>query len=211
METNDWSHDVVREQVKTEDLRLEIRTLDKFIQGISAYRQHDGRTLNKIIALITADIKNAVQRKTMNAGVAQCGTLSSPQIGINQATILLEELLGVNAFLRDDLLAARAHFKKAIELEEANGHFFGPPEILKPAHELYGEFLLSTGHAEQALSNFEESLKKAPGRNHSLHGLELASRAANDSEKEAEAIKRLRSNLRHATSSPAIEGVFMVH
>lgn len=211
METNDWAHAVAREQVKTGDLRLEIRTLDKFIHGISSYRQQDGPALDKTIALIKSDIKNAIQRKMMNEDVAQCGTLSSPQIGINQATILLEELLGISAFLRKDYLAARAHFKKAIENEQANGHFFGPPEILKPAHELYGEFLLSTGHPEQALSNFLESLKKAPGRNHSLHGLALASSAANEPEKEAEAIKRLRSNLRHATPSPEITGVFMLH
>lgn len=209
IETNNWKHEIAREQVKTDDLRLEIRTLDRFIQGISAYRQRDSKTLNRIIALIRADIKNAVQRKAMDEGVAQCGTLSSPQIGINQATILLDELLGAYAFLRDDHLAARAHFKKAIELEEQNGHFFGPPEILKPAHEIYGEFLLSTGHPDQALSNFEESLRKAPGRNLSLRGMELASRAANEPDQEASAIKRLKSNLRHVSPSPSIEGVFM--
>ncbi|MGC1242404.1 MAG: hypothetical protein WA874_12490 [Chryseosolibacter sp.] len=210
METNDWENAVATENVKDEDLRLEIRTLDRFLRGAMAYRKGDGRTLEKTIGQIEADIRNAAQRKMMSEGVAQCGALSSPQRAINQATILLEELLGVDAFMTRDHLSARAHFKKAIDLEEVNGHFYGPPEILKPAHEFYGEFLLATGHPEQALSSFEKSLEKAPGRNQSLHGLKVASYLAGNREKETEAIEKLKNNIRHAGAPPSINGFFIL-
>ena len=73
--------------------------------------------------------------------------------------------------MRKDLQLADEHFRKAVVLEEKNGHFFGPPEILKPTNEFYGEFLLANNRSEEAVRSFETSLRKSPGRNQSLHGL----------------------------------------
>ena len=208
VETNDWQHALATEEVKSEDLRIEIRTLDQFVRGLIAHKDGEESTLAGIISQIENDIGNAAQRKIMNDGVAQCGAASYPQIGINQATMLLEELKALRAYSRNDEVSARAHFKKAIDLEDENGHFFGPPEILKPTYEFYGEFLLATGHPEQALISFEKSLQKAPGRNQSLLGLRTAAHLARNDKIEKDAAEKLNHNLRNDGSTATIKGFF---
>ena len=51
----------------------------------------------------------------------------------------------------------------------------GPPEPVKPSHELYGEVLLEVGQAEEAKRQFEKALLRMPNRTASLLG---AARAA---------------------------------
>jgi tetratricopeptide (TPR) repeat protein len=51
----------------------------------------------------------------------------------------------------------------------------GPPDPLKPAHELYGEVLLAQGKAKGAAEQFEQALLRMPNRAASLLG---AARAA---------------------------------
>jgi hypothetical protein len=47
---------------------------------------------------------------------------------------------------------------------------FGPPNPVKPAHELLAETLLAEGRFEEAKIHFELALKRAPGRRLSLEG-----------------------------------------
>lgn len=210
VETNDWESTFAEEEVKTGGLRLEVRTVDRFIKGLIAFKKGDRRTLRAMIDQVEKDIETTAQTQRFNEGLTACGALSLPQIGINQATILKEELMALLYFLNNDPLAARAHFKKAVDLEDETGHFFGPPEIVKPAHEFYGEFLLAIGHAEQALVCFETSLRKSPGRTQSLVGLRDASRLTGNGEKERAADQKLKNNLRHAGTASSIKGFFSV-
>ncbi|HET9485953.1 MAG TPA: hypothetical protein VFO54_00880, partial [Chryseosolibacter sp.] len=210
VETNDWESTFAEEEVKTGGLRLEVRTVDRFIKGLIAFKKGDRRTLGAMIDQVEKDIETTAQTQRFNEGLTACGALSLPQIGINQATILKEELMALLYFLNNDPLAARAHFKKAVDLEDETGHFFGPPGIVKPAHEFYGEFLLAIGHAEQALVSFETSLRKSPGRTQSLVGLRDASRLTGNGEKERAADQKLKNNLRHAGTASSIKGFFSV-
>ena len=50
----------------------------------------------------------------------------------------------------------------------------GPPELLKPAQELYGEVLLERGRPAEALRQFERSLLRMPNRTASVRGAERA-------------------------------------
>lgn len=65
--------------------------------------------------------------------------------------------------------------KKAAALEESMGPPSGPPDIIKPAHELLGELLLRAGHPKEAAAAFSTSLVRQPNRARSLLG---AARAA---------------------------------
>jgi tetratricopeptide (TPR) repeat protein len=57
---------------------------------------------------------------------------------------------------------------------------FGPPDIVKPTHELLGELLLADGQAAAAQSEFVRALELTPGRSLSLAGLERAATASGD-------------------------------
>jgi len=56
----------------------------------------------------------------------------------------------------------------------------GPPDTLKPAHELLGETLESLGRHQQALDAFEVALRRMPRRALSLLGAARASAALGD-------------------------------
>ena len=58
---------------------------------------------------------------------------------------------------------------------------FGPPAVIKPSHELFGEMLLEVGMPREAHAEFNRALELAPKRAHSLLGLARAAKAMGDS------------------------------
>jgi tetratricopeptide (TPR) repeat protein len=78
------------------------------------------------------------------------------------------------------LARARELLDEATAVEDALPLEFGPPNIVKGSHELYGEILLAAGHAAEAQTQFERALQLTPGRARSLMGLAHAAKAAGD-------------------------------
>jgi len=70
--------------------------------------------------------------------------------------------------------------REATKLEDAIPLEFGPPDVVKPTHELLGEVLLGMGQAAEAQREFMRALALAPGRARSLLGLGRAAIAAGD-------------------------------
>jgi tetratricopeptide (TPR) repeat protein len=66
---------------------------------------------------------------------------------------------------------AIALLDRAQLLEEQERSVSGPPDIIKPSHELAGEMLLEMGRKSEARSRFEIALKRQPKRRASLEGL----------------------------------------
>ena len=200
VETNDWTNTMADQDVNLSGLRVEIRSLDRFLKGLTAFRNGDPASLGKIILEIETDINRSLKTTIADDGITMCTVQagSPAQASVNQATMLKEQLNALQAFLKKDIVAAKGHFKKAIELEEKNGYFYGPPEILRPTYEFYGEFLLAINEPENALENFEKALQKAPGRTLSLRGLEQAARRAGLETKASKARELLKTNLQLA-------------
>ena len=65
--------------------------------------------------------------------------------------------------------------KKATALEEQMSAPYGPPTLIKPTHELFGEILLRAGKPAEAAEQFKTALLRQPNRARSLLG---AARAA---------------------------------
>jgi tetratricopeptide (TPR) repeat protein len=75
---------------------------------------------------------------------------------------------------------------------------FGPPDIVKPTHELLGELLLADQKPGEAQREFQRALELTPGRSLSLLGLERAASAAGDLATAEQARARLEENWREA-------------
>jgi Tfp pilus assembly protein PilF len=145
----------------------------------------------------------------INDGMAQCNAASGSgaRTGVNQASILLEELRALLAVMNNDVEKASSHFQRAIAIEDENGHFFGPPEVMKPSYEFYGEFLLQQKKHTHAVKAFEKALSKAPGRNQSLSGLKLALQRSGNATREKQITDQLNKNLSNS-ETPDITGFF---
>lgn len=83
--------------------------------------------------------------------------------------------------------------KKATALEEEMSPPSGPPDLIKPSHELFGEILLRAGKAKEAADQFAISLARQPNRARSLLGIARASVKMNNAEAAKENYARLLS------------------
>ena len=100
--------------------------------------------------------------------------------------------------------SAVAVLRTAVALEASLPMDFGPPAIVRPAHEAFAELLLAIGRAGEAQVAFTKALARTPGRSRTLAGLHLASQAASDTAAAARAMAQLRANF-HAADAGALE------
>ena len=82
------------------------------------------------------------------------------------------ELEAALELARGDDDAAEEFLAEATALETELNAPSGPPSPMKPAHEMYGEFLLARGRMEEAAKQFNNALERTPNRIKSVRGLE---------------------------------------
>lgn len=90
-------------------------------------------------------------------------------------TIRQLEISAFSASMKKDDNTAIELMKKATALKEEMSPPSGPPSLIKPTHELYGEILLRAGKPAEAADQFKLALLRQPNRARSLLG---AARAA---------------------------------
>jgi tetratricopeptide (TPR) repeat protein len=112
--------------------------------------------------------------------------------------VMRKELEALSASLEKNQTRALALARDAAAAEDAISFDFGPPDVVKPAHELYGEMLLAAGKPAEARAEFESSLAHAPNRALSLLGLARAARSSGDGAAAQDAYRRLAALWRRA-------------
>jgi tetratricopeptide (TPR) repeat protein len=90
------------------------------------------------------------------------------------------EVGAVRASQNKDYDKAIALMKQATALEEESGAPSGPPSLIKPTHELFGEILLKAGKPTDAVAQFKTALLRQPNRARSLIGLARAAAQSGD-------------------------------
>ena len=105
------------------------------------------------------------------------------KLGSNTEIRVLE-INALSASMKNDHAKAIELMKKATSMEEQTNAPYGPPHLIKPTHELFGEILLRAGKPAEAAEQFKVSLLRQPNRARSLIG---AARAAAQSGNQAAA------------------------
>ena len=90
------------------------------------------------------------------------------------------EVTAVNASIKNDHAKAIELIRKAAELEEQGAPPSGPPSLIKPTHELFGEILLRAGKPVEAAAQFKTALLRQPNRARSLLGAARAAKQSGD-------------------------------
>jgi tetratricopeptide (TPR) repeat protein len=118
---------------------------------------------------------------TADEAVARLRTLpkSGPRGGLNYGggavEVMEKEISGLALFAKGRKDEGLALLAEAANAEDTLTPPSGPPDLLKPAQELYGEALLEAGKPEEAAAQLHRSLLRMPERSASLLG---AARAA---------------------------------
>jgi tetratricopeptide (TPR) repeat protein len=163
------------------------RAMDAFALGYAALRRGERPAADSLLRVL--DTLAKAPPATDRYG-------GNPQV----ALILAKEL---RALLRNADGAgdeAVALLREAAALEEGLPLEYGPPDVVKPTHELLGEMLLAQGKAPEAQQEFVRALALAPRRTLSLLGLARAAAAAADTAASAQAYADLRRIWRRADS-----------
>ncbi|GJL60176.1 MAG: hypothetical protein NPIRA03_30330 [Nitrospirales bacterium] len=84
------------------------------------------------------------------------------------------QIAALKHLINGDHSRARHMLDRATALEESLPPPSGPPDLIKPTHELYGEILLGIDRPKEAQRQFEQSLLWHPNRARSLLGLARA-------------------------------------
>ena len=100
----------------------------------------------------------------------------------------ISALLAASKKSFDEAIAA---MKKATALETEMSPPSGPPTLIKPSHELFGETLLRAGRAKEAAEQFALALSRQPNRARSLLGTARAFAAAGNRAAAVETYQKL--------------------
>jgi tetratricopeptide (TPR) repeat protein len=158
-----------------------------FITGLRAARKGDTATATAALAALS-----------------QANTAGGASVDPTNA-ILEKELTAVVRLSQGKKDEALALMREATKREDAMPLEFGPPAVIKPSHELFGEMLLEAGMPKEAHAEFSRALELAPKRARSLLGLARASTAMGDSPGAAKAYAALRAVWHRA--DPAIRNL----
>jgi tetratricopeptide (TPR) repeat protein len=166
VESDDWDGEFRDLRVDASDLNIRVRAKQYYLDGFKAYRADNVETLDSLIAVLETEVRRELlYADTSDFKLCIPNDRSEAQpsdIGI--AKTMLLELSALSAMLKGDNENADVFLAQATELEDSINYSFGPPSIVKPSHELYGEWLESQGRIEEALREFEKALTRAPGR-----------------------------------------------
>ncbi len=175
-ESGNWSDTIVNKNVDLDKLNLMVKGVQVYTQGMSGYADADkdllGTAINELNTMKSnAETQMVLGTPKMCSGVSRY--LQPPSVNeVNSIKVLEYELKASLALMENDEKSAEEWMKKATEVEESTTYNYGPPNIVKPSFEFYGEWLASKNRNEEAKLQFEKVLDRAPKRRLAILGLE---------------------------------------
>lgn len=175
VEANDFNGAVAAIDCKQDDLNIVTRVENYFVKGMQAFYKKDAALLQTIISRMAGE--RLLDKEKAIGGIGICGNVNAEKptlLDVQQSEVMELQLKAMEARMKNDAAATEQYLKQAVNLESNISYAYGPPTIVKPSWELYGEWLLENGRPAEALIQFDLSLKAAPNRNLSLKGREKA-------------------------------------
>ena len=155
------------------DLNITIYGIRGLYEGLQAYAQADQDALEAIVDQLEKDRLSA-SMMTTDEGGRSCGRNSNQRpnsLEVNRVHVMEMELRAMLADLEQQDEKAADWFLQATELQANLSFTSGPPYIVYPSWELYGQWLLQHKRPAEAKVQFERSLQYGPERLIALEGL----------------------------------------
>lgn len=195
VESGKWLSEVTQIEIHTKGFSVSTKNMCFFIDAMAAMEKNDYPKVDWYLNQMT-DQRMVEQNNILGFNdFRNCGT--TPIIrdtGLERELALAEvlewELMAIKAMKQSKLELAVAHIKKAVDLEDHTNYDPGPPIVLKPSHEIYGEILLEMDDNQEAVKQFDLALKGAPNRSLSMLGKYKALKKLGENQK-ADQIKKI--------------------
>ena len=177
IDSEHWGDQVLDWEIDLSDAQRSNRSIDAFVRGYAALRSGKRETAAHYVRVLQAIETEPVDGDSPTA-------VAIPEL-------LRLQLEGTLLLDGDQLEPALLAVRKAARIADGLPLEFGPPDIVKPSHELLGEMLLSLGRSTEAKREFQAALELAPKRARSLIGLGRAAEASGDYATAARAMAQL--------------------
>ncbi|WP_242206010.1 tetratricopeptide repeat protein [Aestuariivivens insulae] len=175
-ETDLWGHAIANVEIDITGMNISVKAQNYFIEGMKAFKNKEVGTLNKIIGGLEGEIK---QESLLVDNISNGGSLCASserslpnRTDVKRAEVMNTQLLGLAAWLKEELDVAEQFFKTSVDLEDNVPYSYGPPDILMPTKELYAKFLNLQGRPQEALALYKAALARGPKRLIPLKGIE---------------------------------------
>jgi len=152
------------------------QSLPSFIRGLAAAKTGSPEATRFIAEL------QAARKQILDKGDAYAA---------KSAEIKELEVSAATAAYKQNFTEAIDMMKRATGLEEEMSPPSGPPSLIKPSHELFGEILLSANRPKEAAVQFAIALQRQPNRARSLLGSARAAAKTGDTKAALAAYSRL--------------------
>jgi tetratricopeptide (TPR) repeat protein len=155
---------------------MSLQTLPLFVRGLAAAEQGSVDASQSI-----AQLQAIAQQYSGNQEPALAQALK-------RLEIQRLEIAAASSAAKGDFNKAIEAMRQATALEESLSPPLGPPELIKPSHELFGEILLRAKRPEAAKEQFATSLRRQENRAQSLLGAARAAAGSGDKQEDKESI-----------------------
>ena len=175
-ETDEWDGRHSDISVDVSDLNITVKAGRYFIEAMQAYANQEPDSLYATTDLMDALIRReSLFADTSDFKLCIPSDLSTARPSeIVEAKAIFYQIKALGAMLAEDDEMAEDFLIKSTELEDSGDYSYGPPNIPKPTHELYADWLLSQNRSEEAVVEYEKALERCPGRRLSELGKEAA-------------------------------------
>ncbi|MEQ8925969.1 MAG: hypothetical protein RLO81_09175 [Fulvivirga sp.] len=173
IESGQWPESLSPVNVDYSSLGLQEKSAMHFFRSLMAFDQKDAATIQLEIDTLYSHLE-AAKLVVTEDGIALCSagpTRYAPsQSGIDKTQAVLYQMEALVAQLENNDSKTEELLKKATAQESAGSYDSGPPFIAYPTFEQYGDWLLTKGRYEEAIVQFDISLKNRTNRAKALLG-----------------------------------------
>lgn len=166
-ETNQWEDTLLQDNIDYSDLSIQIFGARSYMLGMEAYQSDNMDSLQRIITEMTDPIADAETKVLMGPSAMCSGNYnrSRPTLShVNRTKVMQLQLRAQLARMKKNKKEVESLIQQAVEIEEETTYLYGPPEIVKPSHEIYAEWLMEQERYEEAKVFYHKVLDRAPGR-----------------------------------------------
>lgn len=203
LESGKWLSDVSRIEIPTNGFSVSAKNMCFFVDGMTALEKHD---LPRVDWFLHQMVDQRMVEQNKKEAYNDFRTYSTQPVmrsdGLEQELMRAESmewaLQALKALKTNKLEEAEGHIKKAVALEGKTSYDPGPPVVLKPAHEIYGEIMLAMKNYGKAVEQFDLALQQAPNRSLSLLGKYSALKNMGETQKAAQIKELLMTNWKNA-------------
>ena len=194
-ESGDWLSDVTTIEIPTRGFNVSTKNMCFFVDAMAAITRNDFPKVEWYLNQMMDQRAVEKSQQSQFNDFRICTTKHRiRKTGFEQELELAEamewELRALKAMKLNKFDEAAEHIVKAVDLEDDTRYEPGPPVILIPSNEIYGEILIAQGKYDEAIKQFDLALQRAPNRSRSLLGKYNALKKKGESQK-AEQIKQM--------------------